>query len=244
MLLLFYPEKSSTFVYEIPAPFSSAHSIFLSISAIIVAYFFARAFLTRGSGTLVVLGSGSLVLGLGYLLSQVLGNAPFGGPIQLVGISSLVFLCSALFFGAFAVLSLVNRDFRLGKPSQALTASYIAGLGTVALSIWVVEAGLAPAFFVPKVGPTFLREEVYAVAIVLFLVSSAAMMKGFLGSGSVILYWFSMGLALVAVGLVSAFLGRFPGGPFSWLARLSVVLSGLYLLGAVRVAFRDTSKNR
>src|SRR2546426_154025 len=40
----YYPEQNlpRNLVFELPSPFSSAHSIFLSISVLIVAYFFGR----------------------------------------------------------------------------------------------------------------------------------------------------------------------------------------------------------
>ncbi len=240
LILLFYPERvhASGLVFELPAPFSSAHSFFLSFSSLIVAYFFARGFIATGSFNMVALGLGSLILGLGFLLSQILGGPPFGGPNQLTGISSLVFLFSGAFFGAFATLDLLEKTVRLGKHIVTVLVGYAGGVVLVVVLILAVETRSVPAFFVPGVGPTLLREQVLGLAIFFFSFSSIVLMRNYARSHDHILYWFSLAFASVSIGFLSAFLGSFPGGPFSWLGRISVAVGGIYILVAIAVAYR------
>jgi len=238
----YYPEQNlpRNLVYELPAPFSSAHSIFLSISALIVTYFFARSSISRASSNLIALGSGSLILGLGFLLSQILGNAPFGGPNQLVGISSLVFLASGLFYGAFATLSLFGKTLSSRKPGLTFLAGYAGGIAIVVVIILSVELTLLPDFFVPGKGPTLLREEALGAAVVLFSYSATVLMRSYRQHKISVLFWFSLGLAANAVGFLSAFLGKVPGGPFSWLGRLSLILGGIYFGASILAAYEKT----
>ncbi len=244
VILSFYPEQNlpTTPVFDLPYPFSSAHSLFLSTSALIVAYFFGRGFLSTRSFNLVTLGSGSLILGLGFLLSQILGSAPFGGPNQLTGISSIVFLFSGIFFGAFATLSLIGKTIPFGRPKLTLLGSYLGSVALVVVIILSVENRLTPDFFVKGVGPTLLRGQVLGGAIVLFSYSSIVSMRNYVSSRVSILYWFSLGLACIAVGFLSAFLGKVPGGPFSWLGRISVALGGIYLVISILAAFRGEGR--
>ena len=250
VILTFYPEQNlpRDLVFELPSPFSSAHSLFLSISALIVAYFFARSFLSGGSFNLIALGNASLVLGFGFLLSQILGSAPFGGPNQLTGISGLVFLVSGNIFSAFAILSLFGKSIQIGRPVVTLVVTYIASIALVFLIISVVEARLLPDFFVKGVGPTALRGQVLGAAVVLFSYSSVVLIRNYARSHISILYWFSLGLAAIAVGFLSAFLGKVPGGPFSWLGRIAVSVGGIYFIVAILAAYRGieakTNKSR
>ena len=233
-----YPEQNlpKTLIFELPAPFSFAHSLFLAISALVVAYFFARGFLSSGSFNLVALGTGSLVLGLGFLVSQILGNPPFRGPNHLVAISNLAFLFAGIFFGAFATLSVFDRSMKFGKPIITLLVDYIGGILLIILLILVVEIKLIPDFFVQGVGPTMLRTQVLGAATVLFSYSSIVLMRNYARSQISILYWFSLGLASIAIGFLSGFLGTFPGGPFSWLGRISLAVGGIYFIAAILVA--------
>lgn len=240
VILIFYPEQNlpRSLVFELPSPFSSAHSLFLSISALIVAYFFARSFLSGGSFNLIALGNASLILGFGFLLSQILGSAPFGGPNQLTGISSLIFLFSGIFFSAFVTLSLLGKSIQIGKPIVTLLVAYVASIALVILVILVVEARLLPDFFVKGVGPTALRGQVLGAAVVLFSYSSLVLIRNYAKSHVSILYWFSLGLASIAVGFLSAFLGKVPGGPFSWLGRITVSVGGIYFIVAILAAYK------
>jgi len=242
LLLSFYPEQDlpRNLVYELPAPFSSAHSIFLSASALVVAYFFARRFISRASSNLITLGSASLILGLGFLLSQILGNAPFGGPNQLVGISSLVFLVSGLLYGASSTMSLLGKTVSPGKPRLTFIAAYAGSVALVFVVILSVESSLLPAFFAPGKGPTPLRQEALGAAVVLFSYSAVVLMRNYRRHKTSVLFWFSLGLAANAIGYLSAFLGRVPGGPFSWLGRISLVLGGIYFGASILAAYKKT----
>lgn len=240
-VLYFYPEpiQPPVFRFDLPSPFSSAHSIFLSLSALIVAYFFGRGFISNGSLGLLLLGGGSLILGFGFLASQILGSQPFGGPNQLVGMSSMSFLAAGAFYGAFATVSLSGRSAAVIRVRAALAYTYAAGILLVLGIILIFETSQAPSFFQPGAGPTLLRQQVLGSAIVLFAYTSIVLMRDYGQSRSGILFWFSFGLAAVSVGFLSAFLGKVPGGLFSWLGRFSVALGGIYFILAIREAYKD-----
>ena len=240
LVAYFYPEPTNPPVlsFELPYPFSFTHSIFLSVSSLVAAYFFGRGFLAHGSVDLLVLGGGSTVLGLGFLLSQVLGYPPYGGPNELVGISSVSFIMSGIFFGAFATLSFSGRRSYISNRKGFLTILYGVSLLLVLGTTLVFELGLAPAFFAAGVGPTGLRGQVLGLATLLYAFASAAPMRSYYISKNDILYWFSLGLGAVSVGFLCALFGKIPGGLYSWLGRFALELGGVYLIIAIFRAYR------
>ncbi len=209
----------------------------MSVSALIVAYFFGRGFLREGSFDLLVLGGGSVILGLGFLISQILGSRPLGGPNQLVGISGMTFLLSGIFFGAYATTSLAGKTKTLGRRKAAVALEYSVGIVSILAIVLVFETSLAPSFFQGGIGPTLLRQQVLGTATGLFSYTAIVLVRSYRKSGETILYWFSLGLASISVGFLSAFLGKVPGGLFSWLGRISVALGGVYFIIAIVEAY-------
>jgi hypothetical protein len=248
LVVLYYPESARLpryLIFNPPFPYSSLHTLVLACSAVMVAYFFARGFLSSGSLNLIPLGNASLILGLGFLLASILGEPPFGGPGQLVAISTLVFFVTGCLLGIFATLSLLNKAPRLEGRETVVTATYLGSVLVVVLIILAAETRLAStAFFVPQSGPTVLRGEMLGVAILLFSYSSIVLMKDYRASRASVLYWFSLGLASIAIGFASAFLGTFPGGPLSWLSRTLVAVGGIYFLLAIFATYKRTGAKK
>jgi len=236
----FYPEqiRPPVFAFELPSPLSSAYSLLLSASALAVAYFFGRGFLRERSVGLLVLGGGSLILGLGYPLSQVLGNQPFGGPNQLIGVGRISFLMAGLFYATFAAISLSGRAVSSGRPKTWLALEYGAAVGLILATAIVLETSLAPSFFKAGSGPTLLASQVFDLTLVLFAATSIILMKSYLTARSKIIYWFTLGIASLSVAVLAGLLGRVPGGLFAWQGRFSVAIGGVYFILAIIEAFK------
>ena len=242
----YYPEQNlpRNLVFELSAPYSSALSLFLSISALIAAYFFGRGFLSSGLYNLAALGSASFILGSGFLLSQILGSAPFGGPNELTGISSMVFLLSGLLFAGSETLSLLGSVQRVARTRIALLAAYTSGIALVLAMVLLVETHSLPIFFIAGTGPTPFREGLLGGAAILYAYSSVVLMRDYLISRESVLFWFSLGITSITVGFLSAFLGQLPDGPFSWLGRIAAAIGGIYLLAAIMTAYRREGSGR
>jgi len=246
LVSFFYPESvlPKSFVYELPAPFSFSHSLFLSFAAIFMSYFFARGYVRSGSVNLVTLGVGSLILGAGFLTSQILGSPPFGVANELVGISSLAFLSSGILFAIFSTLSLRTSEKTSRGPTGLLVLGYVGGLVLVGLIAVSVALNSLPPFFVPGKGPTLLREDALGASIVLYAYSSMVVLRSYMGTRDDVLYWFSLGLGAITVGFLCAFMGIFPGGPYSWLGRVSLIVGGIYFIAALRIAYKSVDSSR
>jgi PAS domain S-box-containing protein len=75
-------------------------------------------------------------------------------------------------------------------------------------------------------------------AAALFAISSVLFMRAFFKSKSDFLYWYFLALALIAVGLTSAFLQKAVGSPFGWAGRFAQYLGSVYFLIAVSITIR------
>jgi hypothetical protein len=209
-----------------------------------MSYFFARGFVRSGSINLATLGLGSLILGVGFLVAQILGYPPFGVANEQVGISSLAFLFSGIFFTIFSTLSLLTSNKTSRWPIGLLVLAYVGGLVLVGLITLSVALNILPLFFVPGKGVTLLREEALGASIVLYAYSSIIGLRSYMGTRDDVQYWFSLALAAITVGFVCAFLGIFPGGPYSWLARVSLIVGGIYFIAAILIAYRSVDSSR
>lgn len=244
LMSYFYPEpiRPPVFAFELPSPFSSAYSLFLAMSALAVAYFFGRGFVGNGSAALLILGGGSFILGLGYPVSQILGNHPFGGPNQLVGIGRVIFLGSGLFYAAFAAISLSGKGVSLKRPKSWLAFVYGAAFGVVLATALLFETSFAPSFFKAGSGPTPLAGQVFDLTIILFASTSIVLMKSYLTTKAKLIYWFTLGIGLISVAVLTGLFGRVPGGLFAWLGRFSLVIGGAYFILAIIEAYRGEER--
>ena len=247
LVSFFYPETllPKGLTYTLPAPFSYSYSYFPFLAAIVMSYFFARGFVSSHSVSLATLGVGSLVMGAGFLVPQIIVYLLPASANELTGISSLVFLFSGILFTVFSTLRLVTSDRTASRPIGLLVLGYAGGLVLVGLVTVSAASNILPPFFAPGKGPTLFREEVLAVSIVLYTYSSLVIMRSYLGTRDDILYWFSLGLAATALAFLGVLLGTFPGGPYSWLSRVSLVVGGFYFIAALRIAYKavDSSRN-
>jgi hypothetical protein len=246
LVSFFYPESvlPRGLTYTLPAPFSYSYSYFPFLAAIVMSYFFARGFLSSHSVNLATLGVGSLVMGAGFLVPQIIVYLLPASANELMGISSLVFLFSGILFTAFSTLSLVTSDGTASRPVGLLVLGYTGGLVLVGLITVSAASNVLPPFFAPGKGPTLFRGAVIAVSIILYAYSSLVIMRSYLSTRDDILYWFSLGLAATALAFLGVLLGTFPGGPYSWLSRVSLIVGGVYFVAALRIAYKSVGSSR
>ena len=92
---------------------------------------------------------------------------------------------------------------------------------------------LMPAF-ATAAGPTPLRQAVFGSAAFLIAVSAVWLFALHMRSRSSLAYWYSLGLALIAVSFTASLLSSVLGDEISWLARTAQFASALYLsLGGI-----------
>ena len=215
--------------------------LFLFIVPLAVVYIATQGYLQSGFITLLMLGAGTLALGLGAVLAGWVLTFTGSGPNTNVTVFNLSALSSAMFHFLGAVIAFIGvdslRDTQHKKLNVRLTYLGIAILLAL-LTIGTLK-GLVPVFFVQGEGPTVWRQTVLGTAIALFIVSGLLFAGLYLLSRAKVLYWYLLALFLIATGLICVLFQKSVGSPIGWLGRGSQYLGGIYLLVAVVSAWRE-----
>ena len=180
-----------------------------------VAYISLKSYLSGGSRTILLLGSGTLAWGFASMVAGWLLSPP-GGPNVAVTVSNSGALFASLLFIASATTTMregSSRDSKRRTPKLLL--AYGGAVGFPAVLTAFALLGATPAFFVPGVGSTVLRQAVVAAGLFLFAASSILFMRLYRDSRSGILFWYSMALALTTIGLAAFYFGRTVGDPIA-----------------------------
>lgn len=215
------------------------NTLFISVIVFAVAYISARSYLTSGLPSLFLLGGGVLAFGAGNLVAGWLIGSP-GGPNVNVTIHNTGALFGSAFHlvSATLILAGVTSERALKRGKLNVTLAYLGVLVLTALVTIASLQGAIPPFFIQGVGPTLLRQVVLGTAVALFALSSLLFMRRYSRSKSGLLYWYSLALALIAVGLSAVLLQKAVGSPIGWVGRSAQYLGGIYFLTAVLTTMR------
>lgn len=224
---------NKSLVYDPPVLLAVLNGIFVTAIPLIVAYFAGRGFLDSGVKNLLLLGGGILVFGCTGIATG-LRYPLFADPNEAVTIYNTGSLVSSIMQTASVVLAAFGVAPQAVSGRRLHLAVVYAGSFVVSLAIiGLAVVGAFPVFFVQGVGSTVTRQLVLGTTIALFAFSALLAMKSYLGSHVDLLFWYSLGLVLIATGLLGVALAITVGGPLSWTGRISQFLGGLYLLAAV-----------
>ena len=227
-------------VFEPPLLLFVLNTLFLGIVPVAVAYIAGRIYFATGSSSILLTGCGMLTFGLCTIAAGSLIGMT-GGPNMTVTIHNTGALVGAFLLALGSILNLVgptSPDQR-GTGKQTIATAYGCVCIFVVIYTFATVKGLVPSFFVQGVGPTILRQVVLATAVILFILSSAFFMHTYVQWKSDFLYWYSFGLALIAIGLCAIFLQTAVGSPIGWLGRSAQFLGGVFSLVAIVTAWRS-----
>jgi len=230
---------SPTQVFEPPFLLPLLNTLFLSIIPFTVAYLAWRSYTVSGTISILFMGCGMLAFGFGALIAGFVIGLPGAANLNVT-----IFNTSSL-FGAILHTIGATLSLKGSSPQKAPThrklylwLSYLAILVFVSLFVLAAIRGLIPPFFVQGVGPTVLRQIVLGSAAALFGVSSIVFMIIYSRSKSNYIYWYSLALALITVGLCAVFLQKGVGSLIGWTGRTSQYLGCIYLLVGILSVFR------
>ena len=218
-------------VFEPPLLLFILNTLFLSIVAFIVAYMSATSYLAGGSVNLLFLGCGVLVLGATSPIAGWLIHPP-GGPNVAVTIYNIGALVASAFHFVGVALAPTSQEVSSHRRSEVILA-YLGVLIFMALLTVASLRSAVPPFFIQGAGPTLLRQVVLGAAVALFAISSLLFLRLYFMSKSDFLYWYSVALALIAVGLSGVLLQKSVGCPIGWAGRSAQYLGGICFFMAV-----------
>lgn len=117
-----------------------------------------------------------------------------------------------------------------------IAAAYTAIVVFVTIFSLATLQGMIPPFFVPGSGPTVLRKVILENATALFTLSSVLFMVTYRKGRSDFFFWYSVALALIAIGLLAVFVQPSVGSLIGWVGRSAQYIGFVFALYAVLIA--------
>lgn len=228
-------------VYEPDFLLFLLNTLFIFLSSFAVAALAGLGFIGSGNLILLTLGSGALATGLASAISGwVLPSS--GGNLAVT-----VHNCGALLAGTLHFAGAVLAASALGGKHRRrrlyLLLAYAAVLAML-LSIILFFDGFLPDFFIPRGGPTPVRQFVLVAAALLFACSGFIFLGIYHRTRTAPFYWYSLALRLYAVGLLGVLLLREVGDPLNWVGRSAQYLAGVFFFMAVTSAFKGVQNRK
>lgn len=223
--------------YENPLVTSVLNIILVTIVSVLVSIIVAHGFLTTGSWYMVFIGAASLFFGMTLFVSpMMLGlDTNYSVSVHNSGVltASIFYVVSAVL--AFRVTTLNKSRLR---RRHTLLAIYAVTLISFALFTLLDVRGFMPPFVVPE-GFTLLRQAVLGTATGLFATAAIMYFILYAKTRGDFIFWYSLGLGAIAVGLGTVFGQPSVGSVMGWVGRGAQELGGVYFLIAVVVAVRE-----
>ncbi|MFW6137628.1 MAG: PAS domain S-box protein [Spirochaetota bacterium] len=222
-------------VYHPFVLFGVMNGIFVAGIPFAVAYLAARSYLISGLPSILFLGCGVLCFGLGNFFPLFVLELNSG-----INAGVTIHNCGMLTASIFHTLSAVfiSREVLSGARSlknkeKTLTVMYTASVLILALVLAGTRVGAIPIFFIQNQGPTPVRQLVLTSAIILFTFSTLLFAGIFFRTFIDFIYWYSLSLTLIAIGLAAVLLAKNVGSPLSWAGRSAQYTGGIYFLVSV-----------
>lgn len=210
--------------------------VFNTSASLLTIYLTGRSFLVSGRISLVLFCCAALIWGFAGSLSAIFGHKD---PNTTVTIYNISVLLSAAFYlsGAFAW---PRQKISIKLPGIWLTISLFITLTLIALIVVLAISGRTPVFFIEHKGGTPLRYYVLILSITLFVITAVRLryLKPFRLAS---LYWYSIALGLLSIGLLSVMLQLRLGDFLNWTGRTAQFLGGIYMIIAAITLVKETS---
>ena len=136
------------------------------------------------------------------------------------------------------------------RPGDTSKIAILYGGVVLVFFLFVLAAvlGSAPPFFIQGIGFTALREFVITSAIEFFALATGILLYLYLRKQEEFFFWYSMGMALIGIGLLAVHFPSVLGSPLGWVGRSAQYFGGfmsLLLLSALNgVRIRRVSHSR
>jgi PAS domain S-box-containing protein len=226
-----------------PLLFQVLSTIFSTGCGLIIAFFAIRTFILTSTWRVLFLGGGALAFGIASLLAGWLLTGSFN---LAVTVSNFGVLAAAALHLLGAIQN-PNKNIEANETKKfsngAIAILFCSGIAAFFILVSIPASnGLFPAFYVSGQGYTLIRYIFSAFYIVFLIVSAVLYARLYVSSKSDFVYWYSLGLAMITLGLVAGFLGT-PGDPLNWLGRIAQYVGSIYFVVAV-VVTRNEARNQ
>ncbi len=231
-------------IFEPPYLFLVLNTHFAGIIPLVIAAIAFRSCQRNMSRGVLLIGIGMLIFGIGSIAAPLAAGLP-GGRNMSITIHNTVALAGALcqLAGGAVLLSGIAPQKPKGRYGEIGLAYGIAAF-VLALFIDATFSGLTPAYFLPDTGYTVIREVVVTGAIAFFGIAAGLFALTYRKRGGDFLFWYTIGLGLLATGLLSALTNVAAGDPLSWTARISQYFGCLFLFVAIVALSKEARQEK
>lgn len=217
-------------------------ALFIYFTSIAVAYLAALSYLKGSSRMVLLLATGVLVAGSTAVIGELfflLSVDPFLIGV-IVSIGSL--LGSLIHFVNLILTSFTTRHFKEHAKKAKILISYS---GVILLTLFLTVISLrGETLNIPVPGSVLsILPSTAELGVVIFCgITGIFFLRLFVKEQSLILFWYSLGLLLIALSHFSTLLQVYPNDLIAWAGRIAGYIADVYLVGAVVVAFRTRSE--
>ncbi|RPI38988.1 MAG: PAS domain S-box protein [Methanoregulaceae archaeon] len=238
ILIILFTVLDIRIATEPPFLLAVLNTTFIGIIPLVIAAIAFRSYRTGGSAGLFMMGSGMMIFGLGSIAAGWLIGLPGGANIS-VTIYNVCILLSAVFYLTGAVLTFIrSKTPETSGDSWKIAAAAAGIIIFVAAFIILAIAGSIPPFFIAGSGPTVLRQVILSNAIVILAIASILLFHIYRQKREDFFFWYSVSLAVIAVGLDAALFTPALGSPVNWVSRVMQYVGAGFALVAIIVAGR------
>jgi len=234
---------AASLVFDPPVLMLVLNTVFLFGISLAVCTVAMRAYLASGSSNILLLGCGVLTLGCAALAGGWV--RPLGETANAsVTIHNLGVLLASIVYAMSALLTLLKAEPEqiMEKRQQRVFFALAGTLILISIIIAGTLRGAVPLFWAADVGSTPVKQLVLSTAIVLFALTSIYTMILYFQTSHYFLYWYSLALALTAIGLIGITVMKAVGDPIGWAGRTAQYLGGVYFLIAALSALRNAQR--
>jgi len=214
------------------------NTLFIGIIPLVIAIIAFRSYRSSGSASLFMMGSGMMIFGTGSIAAGWVIGLTDGTNISVAVYNVCIFI-SAVFYLTGALLTFTGSKTAgtaglLWKIAAITSGIVIFVVAFTSLTIM----GSIPPFFIVGTRPTILRQIILSYAIAILAITSLVLFRLFTLKREDFFFWYSVSLAVIAIGLVAAFLTPSMGSPVNWVSRGMQYMGAGYALVAIVVASR------
>ncbi|KCZ71447.1 PAS domain S-box [Candidatus Methanoperedens nitroreducens] len=208
------------------------NTIFIGGGGFTIAFIAALAYVFGAKRQALLLGGGALALGISALLAGWMFSDSPNVAVTIFSIGALLAAVLHLLGTTQSTKKYPARHSLKRFPRQSIAILFYSGIAIffIILSLAAIR-GFFPLFFVAAEGYTPTRWVIITVYLILFFTSASLYARLYYFSKESFIYWYSLGLAIIAVGLTLAPLAT-PGDPLNWLGRIAQYLGSAYFLVA------------
>jgi PAS domain S-box-containing protein len=225
-------------VWNPPGLLPALNVIFLSSISFIISILAARSFLSGRSFAVLLLGCGTLALGLGAALVVLPSIGSTANSLITIYNTSALLAGSCHLLSAIVLLTSGRKRLKTGWP--ALLSFYLIIIVLVCILLVLVENQLWPEYFIAGSGQTDIGFVILLTTIATFALSSFLLWITRGEDKSGFFFWYSIGLGLIAVGLIGVSLQTNLGDPLNWIGRTSQYAGTVFMLVAVVSSVRHS----